>query len=90
MNEYALYEIGSNPSVATVRYSIYAGKGLTLTDEELEAKEIVSNGFGSPKYRGKAGVTIDPYIAAEAILADHYGSARMLEAHYTWKPRIRY
>lgn len=90
MSEYAVYQIKPSPASVTVCYSVYADMGRALTEEESAVKKIVSNGFGTTKYRGKAGVTIDPYKAAEAILADHYGCAKMVEAHYEWRPNVRY
>lgn len=52
---------------------------------------MVSEGFCQPKYSGKVGRSIDQFKAAEEILAEHYGSAKMVEANYSWEPnRIRY
>lgn len=61
-----------------------------LTDDEAEAKKAIIKGFHSPEYVGKVGNSIDPFKAAEKILADHYGSAKMVESHYEWHPYIRY
>lgn len=33
---------------------------------------------------------LDPYKVAEKILAMRYGYAKMVEAHYEWRPNIRY
>lgn len=33
---------------------------------------------------------LDPYKVAEKTLAMRYGYAKMVEAHYEWRPNIRY
>lgn len=33
---------------------------------------------------------LGPYKVAEKILAMRYGYAKMVEAHYEWRPNIRY
>ena len=53
-------------------------------------KKATCKGFLSPEYVGKVGNSIDPFKAAEKILVNHYGSAKMVESHYEWRPYIRY
>lgn len=61
-----------------------------LTGDEIGAKGVICRGFLSPEYAGKVGNSIDPFKTAEKILADHYGSAKMVESNYEWCPHIRY
>lgn len=61
-----------------------------LSPIDAEAHRVVMRGFCRPEYAGKAGYSIDPYKAAEANLAEHYGYAKMVEADYEWQPYIRY
>ena len=61
-----------------------------ITKFEKEIGEIVDAGYFAWKPSGAVGSTVDPYIAAEKILAQHYGHAKMIEANYTWRAGIRY
>lgn len=61
-----------------------------LLCDETDAKNAVLEGFLKPEYAGKVGNTLDPYKVAEKILAMRYGYAKMVEAHYEWRPNIRY
>ena len=61
-----------------------------LSCDETDAKNAVLEGFLKPEYAGKVGNTLDPYKVAEKILAMRYGYAKMVEAHYEWRPTIRY
>ena len=86
----AIYEIGENGSLRAVRVFMRRKDEKNLTDDEAEAKEAILEGFLKPEYAGKVGNTIDPFKAAEKILAERYGYAKMVEAHYEWRPNIRY
>lgn len=86
----AIYEIGENGLRRTVRVFMRPKDEKNLTDDEAEAKEAILEGFLKPKYAGKVGNAIDPFKAAEKILTERYDHSRMLEAHYEWRPNIRY
>ena len=88
MQGYAVYEIKTKFRTMTVRYSVHAEITPPLTFVEAIVKEIVCDGFG--ELHGRVGMAVDPYKAAERILANHYEHAKMVEAHYEWRPRIRY
>lgn len=91
MNDHAVYEITDGTRRFTVRFFNYSDESCKLTPEEIEADDIIGEGFCSKRYAGKVGYSIDLYKAAEEILAKHYGNAKMIEANYSWKPnRIRY
>lgn len=91
MKEYAVYEITDAKRRFTVRFFNCSDESCKLTPEEIEAEDIIGEGFCDKKYAGKVGHSIDPYKAAEEILAKHYGEVRMVEANYSWKPnRIVY
>ena len=84
----AKYEVGEGAARRVVRYFLRPKDALDLTPDEVEAREAIREGFLG--LSGRVGVTIDPYKAAESILAGHYGHARMVEANYDWRPRVRY
>ncbi len=87
----AKYEIvGIDSSRRNTRFFLCPIDEDTLTSDEIEAKGVICGGFLSSEYAGKVGNPIDPFKAAEKILADHYGSARMVESNYEWRPYIRY
>lgn len=87
----AKYEIvGIDGSRRNTRFFLRPIDEDALTTDEIEAKGVICRGFLSPEYAGKVGCSIDPFKAAEKILADHYGSARMVESNYEWRPYIRY
>lgn len=86
MKEHAVYEIADGERRFTVRFFNYSDESCELTPEEIEAEDIVGEGFCDKRYAGKVGRSIDLYKAAEEILARHYGDARMIEANYFWVP----
>ncbi len=88
MSGMAVYEIGCGSTRKLVRYFLKPSDARDLTDTEVQARSVIRSGF--LKLSGKVGVSIDPYKTAEAILADHYGCAKMVEAHYEWRPNVRY
>ena len=88
MDGMAKYEIGARKPFATVRYFIRPRDAENLTAMELEAREVIRGGFA--KNTDVTSGRTDPFKAAESILADHYGYAKMVEADYEWRPRIRY
>ena len=84
----ATYEIGLGDDRKTVRFFEYPCDEKDMTLDETEAASVIEQGYDS--LAGKVGVTIDPFKAAERILAEHYGHARMVAADYEWRPRVRY
>ncbi len=86
----ARYAIGRGEHVKAVRIFMNPKDEKDLSAEEVEARDAVLEGFLRPEYAGKVGNSVDPFKAAEAILADHYGYAKMVEAHYEWRPKVRY
>ena len=86
----AVYEIKKGDSVERARFWMRPKDEKRQTPFELEARKIVLDGFLQDGASGRIGYTIDPFKAAESILADHYGYAKMVEADYEWRPRIRY
>ena len=89
MEDYAIYEVRHGGSLARVTYSTGGSGNLSLGPFEQECKQVVCDGFLQME-DGEPGFNVDPYKAAESILADHYGYAKMIEAHYEWKPGIVY
>ena len=91
MKDHAVYEITGQNRRFTARLFDCSDESCRLTPDEIEVEDVVSEGFSQPKYSGKVGRSIDQFKAAEEILAEHYGSAKMVEANYSWEPnRIRY
>lgn len=91
MKDHAVYEIADKDRRFTARLFGCSDESCKLTPEEIEIEEIVGEGFCVPRYAGKVGRTMDLFKAAEEILAEHYGNAKMVEANYSWEPnRIRY
>ncbi len=91
MKDHAVYEITSGQRRFRARLFSCSDESCNLTPEEIEVEDIVGEGFCAPQYSGKVGRTMDLFEAAEEILARHYGSAKMVEANYSWTPnRIRY
>lgn len=89
--DHAVYEIASGSRRFTARLFDFSDESFDLTPEEKEIDEVVGEGFCDSRYAGRVGLTIDPFKAAEEILAERYGHARMTEANYKWKPNgIRY
>ena len=84
----AKYEVGEGTARRVVRYFLRPRDADGLSPDEAEAREVIREGFLG--LSGRVGVTVDPYKAAESILADHYGYARMVEANHDWRPRVRY
>lgn len=83
-------EIGTGESRIVVRVFMCHRDETSLSRDETEAKNAVLEGFLKPEYAGKVGNTLDPYKVAEKILSMRYGYAKMVEAHYEWRPNIRY
>ena len=88
MSDYAKYDIGNGATRKTVRVFMRPKDETDLSLDENAAREVICGGF--LKLSGRVGVTIDPYKAAESILAEHYGYAKMVEAHYEWEPGVLY
>lgn len=86
----AKFEIGTGESRKVVRVFMCHRDETGLSRDETEAKNAVLEGFLKPEYAGKVGNTLDPYKVAEKILAMRYCYAKMVEAHYEWRPNIRY
>lgn len=90
MSDYAKYRITNSEGVRTARLHMSRPDGYELSPFELEVERVIEERIMKPDLAGKYGYTIDPYEAAESILADHYGYAKMIEAHYEWEPGIVY
>ena len=91
MKDHAVYEIAGQNRRFTARLFDCSDESCKLTPDEIEVEDVVCEGFCVPKYAGKVVRTMDQFKAAEEILAEHYGSAKMVEANYSWEPnRIRY
>ncbi|WP_418862562.1 hypothetical protein [Slackia isoflavoniconvertens] len=88
MGGMAKYEIAKERESLTARYFIRPCDAAALTPFEIEVREVIRNGY--EKMDDVVAGRVDPFKAAESILAEHYGSARMVEADYEWRPRIRY
>ena len=86
----AKYEIGTGESRIVVRVFMRHRDETSLSRDETEAKNAVLEGFLKSEYAGKVGNAFDPYQVVEKILAMRYGYAKMVEAHYEWRPNIRY
>ena len=81
--EYAVYEIKKDGKLCRVRYSDFR---FNTTDLEKEVNNIVDKGYDN----WDVGFNVDPYKAAEKMLAEHYGYAKMIEAHYKWEGGVIY
>lgn len=90
MNGYSTYEIKRNGLLQQVKLYGYCPDVSNLSEIEWEVREVFSAGALNWEPLGAVGYSVDPYKAAEKILAEHYGYAKMIEPHYTWRPRIRY
>lgn len=91
MKDHAIYEMADGARRFTARLFECSNNSCNLTPDELEVEDVAMDGFCEPEYAGKVGHSIDMFKAAEEILANHYGEARMVEANYSWRPnRIRY
>lgn len=88
MRGMAKYEIAKERENLTARYFIRPCDAPALTPFEIEVREVIRNGY--EKMDDVVAGRVDPFKAAERILADHYGSAKMVESDYEWRPRIRY
>lgn len=84
----AKYEIAKERENLTVRYFIRPYDAADLTPLEIEVRKVIRNGY--EKMDDMVAGRVDPFKAVEKILAEHYGSARMVESHYEWRPYIRY
>ena len=91
MDGCATYEVRRGARTFLVRIFGSTGGEPVLSRDEEEALDAVMDGFCEDRFAGKVGYSIDPFKAAETILAEHYGYAKMVEADYDWWPnRIRY
>jgi hypothetical protein len=90
MSDYAKYEIASNWQVQVARLYMSRPDDYELSPFEFEIEKVIEERIVKPDFAGKYGCTIDPYKAAESILAEHYGYAKMVEAHYEWEPGVVY
>lgn len=88
-NDFAIYEIMRSGEKESVRFSISEYDESNMTEAELEASNVVDEGY-LLMTDGEPGFRVDPYKVAESILADHYGYAKMVKSHYDWKPGIIY
>lgn len=84
----AKYEIVKERENLTARYFIRPCDAADLTPLEIEVREVICSGYD--EMDDVVAGRVDPFKAAEKILADHYGSAKMVESHYEWRPYIRY
>ena len=87
---FATYDINDGKRRFSARLFGGTKEPVELTEDEKEVERIILDSFIKPEYAGKVGNTIDPFKAAEKILAERYGHAKMVEAHYEWRPSIRY
>lgn len=85
----AIYELKTPNGFETIRLFMNPNGGDNLTRLERDAFGAVSEAFLTPEYYS-AGDTSDPYLAAEQILRERYGYARMVKADYRWVPGVRY
>ena len=85
--DYAVYEIKKDGKIYRVSFSAYGGG---VTDIEKEVCSVVDEGYSNSQDEGAIGFTIDPYKAAEKMLAEHYGYAKMVKAHYEWQAGVIY
>ena len=90
VSDYARYEIMKDGEVEIARLHMLRPKGYELSPFELEIEKVIEERIVKTDLAGKYGCSIDPYKAAESILAEHYGYAKMVESHYDWKPGIIY
>ena len=86
---FAIYEIMLDGRRELVRFFVNESDEFDMTEAELEAANIIDEGYLSMG-NGEPGFRVDPYKAAKSILADHYGYAEIIEAHYNWEPGIVY
>lgn len=88
---YATYEIRRGNELAIARFFLNEADESGITDLEREVADVVCDGLVVEAEKGNdIGLNSDPYKIAESILANHYGYAQMVEAHYEWKPGIIY
>lgn len=87
--DHAVYLVGSDNRRARVYMRGVDEDAADLTPFEREVSLAVDKGFDRPENFNLANDR-DPYRIAESILAERYGSARMVEARYDWRPRVRY
>ena len=87
--DHAVYEIGPEGSRVRCFMCTADARKAGMSALEREADKVVDEGFSRPEHMDPANRT-DPYREIEKILAERYGSARMVEAHYDWRPRVRY
>lgn len=87
-NGMAVYELACEGEPCRVRFFLTPEDEVDQTPLEDEVSDIICRGFAG--YEGVISGEYDPFKAAEEILADHYGYAKMVESHYTWIPHARY
>ena len=85
---YATYEIKLNGSIKTIK--LHFDSPISHFESDLEEQIIDVVADYALEHNLKIGLTIDPFKAAEPILSEHYGYAKMVEANYEWRPRVRY
>lgn len=88
MGGMAVYEIAHGEAFAKIRYFIVPADEKDMMALEIEASEVICSGY--EEMDDVVAGRVDPFKVAEKILADHYGSAKMVESDYEWRPRIRY
>ena len=86
----ATYEITMGAKVEKVTLYGSIPEGHVLTDAEEAVLGVFRKGAINARPIGSIGYSVDPYKAAESILAEHYGYAKMVEAHYEWEPGVVY
>ena len=86
--QFARYEIETPQGMRTARLFMRESDEEGMSEFEVEVRSMVRDGFDAGPKDGSIGYTVDPYKAAEEILAKHYGSAEMIEAHYDWRPGV--
>lgn len=90
MNGYAKYEVMRDGEMDTARLYVSDPGDYEFSAFEQEVEKVIENRCCESDLAGRFGYTLDPYKTAETILADHYGYAKMVEAHYEWRPKVRY
>lgn len=88
MGGMAVYEIAHGEAFAEIRYFIVPADEKDMTALEIGASEVICSGY--EEMDDVVAGRVDPFKAAEKILADYYGSAKMVKSDYEWRPRIRY
>ena len=87
--DHAVYLVGDSDERVRIFMNWEDANDAGLSAFERSAMRAVEAGFDRPENFNLANDR-DPYRIAESILAERYGSARMVEARYDWRPRVRY